>query len=314
MHINLTYQPGGRAVNRSELSLPCRETYLAAWHYQATGEAPRPCIIMAPGFGLVRTARLPAYAERFCEAGFDVLLFDYRYFGASGGEPRQLLSYRAQIEDWKAVVEHARALPLVDPDKILLWGTSFSGGHVLVTAARDPRIAAVVAQIPFVDAVAVIRSLGMGTVLRLTLAAMRDIFRMLTGRDAYRVPITGRPGEPAALPVSGASEGYRRLVGEDATWNGSVTARVFMWLPLYRPVRLAAKIRCPLLVQVAEGDTLTPCGPAIRAAAGAPRGVATTYPGGHFDLYFDETFEAAVGEQIAFLWQAAGMGEVPAKR
>jgi uncharacterized protein len=301
----------GHAMNRTELSLPCRETHIAAWHYQATGDAPRPCIIMAPGFGLVRSARLPAYAERFCSAGFDVLLFDYRYFGVSGGEPRQLLSYTAQLEDWAAVVRHARTLPQIDPDKVLLWGTSFSGGHVLVTAARDPRIAAVVAQIPFVDAIAVVRSLGMGAVLRLTLAAMRDILRTLTRRGAYRVPITGKPDETAALPFDGASEGYRRLVGEDAMWDGSVTARVFMWLPLYRPIRHTGNIHCPLLVQVVERDTLTPSGPAVRAAERSPHGVVTTYPGSHFDLYFGDIFEAAIREQIAFLRQAAGMKEVP---
>jgi uncharacterized protein len=294
-------------MNRSDLSIPCRETHIAAWHYRAAGNGPRPCIIMAPGFGLVRSARLPAYAERFCAAGFDVVLFDYRYFGASGGEPRQLLSFDAQLEDWAVVVKFARTLPQVNPENILLWGTSFSGGHVLLTAARDRSIAGVVAQIPFVDAIAVVRSLGVAAVLRLTVAAMRDVLRKLTGRAPYRVPIVGAPGESAALPVAGAFEGYEALVGEEPAWNNTITARIFLWILLYRPVVHARRIGCPLLVQVAENDILTPAAPALRAADQAPRGRASTFPGGHFALYFGETFESAIGEQIAFFREAAGL-------
>ena len=104
---------------------------------------------MAHGFSGVREQRLDAYAERFADAGLAVLLFDYRHFGASDGEPRQYLSIRCQLDDWRAAVAHARGLDGVDPDRVALWGTSFSGGHVIAIASEDARIAAVVSQAPF---------------------------------------------------------------------------------------------------------------------------------------------------------------------
>jgi uncharacterized protein len=77
---------------------------------------------------------------------------------------------------------HARKLPDVDPDKIVLWGTSFSGGHVVVIAGRDPRIAAVISQIPFMDGLAMLPVIGMGGLLRLSLPIMRDLGRRFSGR------------------------------------------------------------------------------------------------------------------------------------
>ena len=87
----------------------------AAWLYQPEGQGPHPCVVMAHGFSAVREQRLDAYAERFAAAGLAVLVFDYRHFGASQGEPRQLLSIARQLADWRAAVAHARNLPDVDP-------------------------------------------------------------------------------------------------------------------------------------------------------------------------------------------------------
>ena len=107
-----------------------------AWLY-TPADADGAAIVMAHGLGGTRDAGLEPFAERFADNGYTVLLFDYRHFGASDGEPRQLLSIKRQLADWKAAVAHARGLPGVDPDRIGLWGTSFSGGHVLTTATQD---------------------------------------------------------------------------------------------------------------------------------------------------------------------------------
>src|SRR6478736_7100503 len=97
----------------------------------ADSQGRRPCVVLAHGFaGTVDSGLLP-YTERFAAAGLDALAFDYRHFGESAGEPRQLLSIPRQLEDYAAAVAHARSLPGVDPERIVLWGTSFSGGHVV---------------------------------------------------------------------------------------------------------------------------------------------------------------------------------------
>ncbi len=137
-----------------DICIPSRGEQLAAYLYRP--ESPHgdvPCVVMAHGFSATRDDGLPAYAEAFRDAGFAVVLFDYRHFGASTGEPRQLLDIGRQHDDYRAVVAWARRLDGIDPDRIVLWGSSFSGGHVLAVAAGDPRIAAVISQAPFTDAI-----------------------------------------------------------------------------------------------------------------------------------------------------------------
>ena len=131
-----------------------------AWFYLPAGaspETPVPVIVMAHGLGAVKALRLSAYADRFLAAGYACLVFDYRYFGDSEGAPRELLSIRSQRQDWRAAVAFARTLPEVDANRVVVWGTSFAGGHVVATAARDPRIAAAIAQCPFLDGIASVR-------------------------------------------------------------------------------------------------------------------------------------------------------------
>jgi fermentation-respiration switch protein FrsA (DUF1100 family) len=96
-----------------------------AWLYlPAATTTPPPVIVMAHGLGAVKTLRLDAFAERFAAAGYAALVFDYRYFGESEGQPRELISVRQQRQDWRAAVSFARTLPGVDGNRIVLWGTS----------------------------------------------------------------------------------------------------------------------------------------------------------------------------------------------
>ena len=103
----------------------------AAWVYVPEGEGPFACVVLAHGWSGVREQRLDAFAERFASAGYAAVVFDYRHFGASTGEPRQLLDIGRQLDDWRAAIAFARSLPEVDPQRVGLWGSSFSGGHVM---------------------------------------------------------------------------------------------------------------------------------------------------------------------------------------
>ena len=81
----------------------------AAWLYPGRGAGRRPCVILAHGFGGVREARLDAYAERFAGAGVTALVFDYRHFGGSDGDPRQLIDIPRQLDDWRAAISRSPA-------------------------------------------------------------------------------------------------------------------------------------------------------------------------------------------------------------
>jgi fermentation-respiration switch protein FrsA (DUF1100 family) len=259
-------------------------------------------VVLAHGFGALKEGGPIRVAERYAAAGYAGLAFDYRHFGESGGEPRQFLNVGKQLDDWRAAVDFARRLDGVDADRIALWGSSFSGGHVIEIAAGDPRVAAVVSQVPHIDGVATVAALGPVNIAKLTFAGLRDQAGALLGRGPDLIPIVGPPGSTAAMTTPDSEPGYRAMYDEGFEWRNEFTPRAAMVLPRYRPGRRAADVKCPLLIQVAADDAVTPPAPAIEAAGRAPRGELLTYAGlGHFDVYRGEEYERVVGDQLEFL-------------
>ena len=111
------------------------------WHFAGAGDTPRrrrgrPVVVMAHGLGGTKDSGLEPFAEALAKAGLDVLAFDYRGFGASEGEPRQRVDVAAQLEDYRAAMAAAARCPGVDPRRLVLWGVSLAGGHVLAAARR----------------------------------------------------------------------------------------------------------------------------------------------------------------------------------
>jgi dienelactone hydrolase len=300
---------------REEVSFESGGARCAAWLYRPEGDGPQPCVLLAHGFGGTRKARLWAFAERFRDAGLAALVFDYRCFGDSEGEPRQLISIAKQHEDWRAAIAYARGLDGIDPDRIALWGTSFSGGHVVALAAEDQRVAAVVSQTPFADGTAALNAAGPAQVLRMTVAGVLDGLAALTGGEPMRIPLVASPGRGAAMNQPGALEGYRALFDDPKDFRNEFCGRALLALGAYVPGRKASRLTCPLLVVLAPDDDVTPAGPARKMAAAAPRGESFELPRGlsHFDVYTGPGFEAAVTAEADFLARALAVREpVPA--
>ena len=289
-------------MDREDIRFSSGDEQCAGWLYRPAGGAQVPCIILAHGFGALKEARLDAYAKRFAAAGYAALVFDYRHFGDSEGEPRQLLEIGRQQEDWRAAVAHARELAGIDPDRIALWGSSFSGGHVVAIAAEDGRVGAVVSQAPHMNGIATLRELGPARGVRLTAAGLRDRAAALVSRRPHTIPIVAAPGELGAMTTPDAEPGYSALYPDGFAWRNEFTPRVLVpGFALYSPLRKAASVRCPLLVQVATEDAITPPEAARKAARRAPRGELREYPCGHFDVYVGEMFERVVADQLDFL-------------
>src|SRR5688572_12267028 len=103
---------------------------------------------MTHGFSSTRPMTTDKYAEVFGAGGAAVLLYDHRGFGGSGGEPRRQINPWIQARGYLDALAFARTLPDMDPVRIAVWGDSLSAGVALVVAAIDPRIAALVVQVP----------------------------------------------------------------------------------------------------------------------------------------------------------------------
>jgi pimeloyl-ACP methyl ester carboxylesterase len=231
------------------------------------------------------------------------LLFDYRYLGASDGTPRQLISIAAQLHDWAAAVAYARTVPGVDPKRIGVWGSSLSGGHVLLVAARDPGIAAISAQCPMLDGAAAGRMLaqnaGLASFLRLGWAGLVDKARAFLGLSPKYIPLVGKPGQLAAMSSHDAGEGMRAITPQG--WRNEVAARLFLVLPCYRPLRAAKAVACPALFIACKNDSVTSTQAVAAAAARmGDKARLIELPIGHFDVYCGAGFERSSREQIAF--------------
>jgi fermentation-respiration switch protein FrsA (DUF1100 family) len=124
-------------------------TLLKGWLYVPEVSLPAPAVVMAHGFSAVKEMALDRFAEVFCDAGMTVLVYDHRNLGASEGSPRQEINIWAQSRDYGHAVDWMAERPEVDADRIAVWGSSFSGGEVIVVGACYPRVKAVVANVPF---------------------------------------------------------------------------------------------------------------------------------------------------------------------
>lgn len=286
--------------------VPCE----ADLHTPSDGEPPWPVVVMAHGFGAKRSWGLAPFAAGFAEAGLAALVFDHRHLGGSGGEPRRLIAPSRQLEDWDAAVTHARTLDAVDPDRVALWGTSFSGGHVLATAARRDDVSAVVAQVPFVDGPATFahmaRQKGPADSLRQTGRALADRLAALAGRDPVEVPIVSRPGGGGLMDTPGALEAYRALVPEAETMVNRTPARVVVELPFYRPGHRAADIDVPVHVVIAVRDAILPVEATERVVERLRGATVHRVPAGHFAVYQQPWRKPVVEEQVGFLVRATG--------
>lgn len=290
----------------SEESFASAGVTCAARVYRPTGdEQLRPVVVMGHGFGGVRALRLYAYAERFAAAGYLVVVFDYRGFGESDGIPRQVLDVRMQLQDWRAALEFARRLPGADPERVVAWGTSFGGGHVITLAGRGEPLAAVIAQVPHVSGPAAVRATGLRSALRLAPLALRDQLAALQGRDPVYVEAVGLPGTTAVMTSPDAVPRLAVQLADSGLQPGDypqhVAARIALTIGRYSPIRHAAGVTCPALVQIAAHDAITPRAVAERAAARMARSTVHVYGCGHFDPYVEPFFDTTITDQLAFL-------------
>jgi len=297
---------------RTELEIDSHGVPLAAWRYRADHDrwarpAGRPVVLMAHGLGGTRDTGLAPFAERFAAAGADVVVFDYRGFGDSGvapGRPRQSVDHRRHREDYVSALTHVRGMAGVDPDRVVLWGSSYSGGHVIAVAARDPRVAGVISQGAAMDGrravLKIVEYAGPGQLARVAWEGLRGLVS-----PRRTVPVVGPPGSRAVITSPDALPGYTAIAGP--TWRNEMLARDIDLLALNNPVLLARRVTAPTLLVVATRDAIAPAS-AVEEVGRRVRGPVRVerLDVGHFDLYVGEAFETSATAQVEFLGAVVG--------
>lgn len=289
---------------RQDVTFMSQGLRCSAWLYVPDDPAEdrkAPAIVMAHGFSCVKEQCLDRFAERFAGAGFAALLFDYRFFGQSEGEPRGQLFPLEQIEDYRNAITWLSDHPQVDPERIGAWGTSFSGGLVFHLSVFDRRIKAAVVQVPSVLNYENRWAADPGTEDPLAEFLLQDrLARYRTGA-VNTLNVVAPEGEPCVLSGQESYEAYMALSDNAPTWLNKVTVESLEKIREYDPTRYIHLIApTPLLIIGAEHDSLIP-GTLVAEAyerAREPKELLML-PCRHFDVYGGEPwFAEAAGAAV----------------
>jgi fermentation-respiration switch protein FrsA (DUF1100 family) len=287
---------------RHDIEFNAEGVILRGWLYMPKNTStPAPGVVMAHGFSAVKEMYLDRYAEVFSAAGLATLAFDNRNFGASDGAPRDEIDPWQQVRDYRHAITWLGRQPHINHERIGVWGSSYSGGHVLILGAIDRRIKCVVAQVPLISG-----SRNLARLVRADLAApLRAQFdadreARFDGGAAAIVPVvTAELNGAAALPTPDSWEWFTQTARLRApAWRNQVTLRTVEMLGEYEPGSYIDRVSpTPLLMLIAAGDHLTVADEAFAAYNRAlePKSLVIL-SGGHFDAYvkaFERSSSAA---------------------
>jgi uncharacterized protein len=304
-------------VQKQDVKVPSGDSFIAGWLFLPDRvtvgvPAPAPAVAMAHGLGAVKEMHLEPFARRFAEAGVAAFVFDYRGFGASGGEPRQRVLPYEQIEDYRSALTWLSMQPQIDADRLGVWGSSFSGGHVLHLGAHDPRVKAVVSQVPATDIPREVRELfGLDAYDQIrSLIAQERIRRATEGGEVYVANAAPPDARGFALQKDEASYEFGNEAQKTIApaWRNEVTLSSVEAIMEYAPARFIDLIAPrPLLLISADQDEHAPAS-WVREAfalAGEPKRLVEL-EGGHYSVYQGPNAQKAAAAAAA--WFAAHLG------
>lgn len=272
---------------------------LRGWLYSPLSSLSTPsncsAIIMTHGFSAVKEMGLDEYARIFCSNGnFYVLVYDHRTFGASDGQPRQDINPYNQINDYSYAIDYLENRFVNSKVSIGIWGTSYSGGHVLcVGKSEKERIKCIVSQVP--------------TISCKKNLARRPHWQKIILEDEnclYEnidyIPIAKPPG-----PNEDKSNSFYPFMMEKYNidgWTNQITRRSVHFYSQYEPWESLKDLSpIPLLMIVTKNDTVT-CTEdqldAFEKQALEPKRLVLV-DGGHFSIYSGEqSFQIAAEEAL----------------
>lgn len=265
---------------------------------KATAET-LPAILMLHGWGGIQDALTVPYYEEFTRAGYAVMTFDYRGWGDSAGLPRHVISARQRVADGDAALAFLKSLPGIDPRRIVLWGSSFGGGHVVELAAEHPELAGAIAQVPMLDGMAAVRAVPLPRLLRFGLYAMTDLLK--PGQPIY-LPVVSEPGAFSSMDRDDAGKALQLAeTSIGRRYDNRVAARSMMTMGPYRPFKRLKDIRIPTLLLGASQDSVAPFVESAIRGVNNPNLTIASIDANHFEPYFEPAFSSVIRQQLRFL-------------
>lgn len=258
-----------------------------------------PVIIMAHGLSGVKEQGLDEVAKRFARGGFAVTVFDFRHFGASEGDPRGQLFPHDMVEDFRNAITWSCQQPNVDPERIGLWGTSYSGGLATHAATIDRRVKAIVAQVPSIMNAEARRAKDPDRWDAVGKMLIADRMSRYETGAVRTIPVVAPEGEPCLLPGQESLD-FFNAGGAAPNWRNEITLESLEKMREFDPVSLIHMLApTALLIIAAETDSLIPLD-ALRAAferAQEPKRMVVL-PIGHFGVYQEPGLTTSIDEAL----------------
>ncbi len=288
---------------RRDVTFQSRGLRCRGWLYTPDSLGPgrkAPAVVMANGFSATKEMALPRFAERFAAAGLATLVFDYRFFGESDGQPRNQILPLEMVEDYRNAITWVSDLPEVDSGRVGVWGTSLSGGLVLYVGTYDKRVKAVVAQVPSALNYESRRAMNPTSFDAANALLLNDrVARYKTGAVNY-IKVVAPDAEPCALPGKAPYDAVMALAEGAPNWRNQVTLESLEKIREFDPVSLIHLLApAALLLVAAEKDELIPL-TAVRNAyerACSPKSL-TVLPMTHFQVYYEPWLSRAIDEEV----------------
>ena len=259
-------------------------------------------VVLAQGYACERGFGTQGIIKALVDAGIAVLAFDYRGFGGSDSlhnEERQLVDPQRQIEDYHAALRYVSTLNEVDGKRIGIWGSSFSGGHVISVAgsdwARSFPLRAVVSQIPHCDSRSAYKHVG----LKKSLGGLGNIIKgsLLSAVGVnHTVAVIAKADDThfAVLAHPGWYEGYMQMVKPTSQWKNAIPSKSLLKCASYSPIDVARHIAVPVLMVYGLKDQGIPVDDVERTANLIKDVEMFSFDGDHFDAYDDGAHHAVI--------------------
>ena len=249
-----TFEPGRDICMRKDITFSSGQDKCEGWFYQPDvmhDDARLPLVVMAHGFSGVKEQGLAAYAEKYLAAGFAVLVFDFRHFGGSSGEPRCQLFPLDMVEDYRNAITWACLQPVIDANRVGLWGTSFSGGIATYAATIDPRVKAVVAQAPSLMNAETRRAMDPDKWQTVAEFLTADRVARYEAGTVNTIPVVAPDGTPCALMGQESYEFFEAAKAGAPTWRNEITLESLEKIREFDPVSLINMLSPTALLVIA---------------------------------------------------------------
>jgi fermentation-respiration switch protein FrsA (DUF1100 family) len=285
---------------RRNVEFLARDLTLRGWLFTPdSGQGPFPTVVATHGWACVKEQGLDVLGEKLAEAGVAALIYDHRNLGESDGVPRGHIDPWAQIHDYRHAISYAQTLDEVDPDRMGIWGTSYSAGHCVAVAAIDHRVKAAAVLVPMLA--------GLANTQRL-MATMADWdntmafldgerARWARGEEPTTIAITAPDAStPHAFPGPQIYKFFSAWGDKAPNWRNECTVMSLDMTMEYDPTAYLDKLgTTPMQFIVAENDLTCPPDLALAGYAriAGPKELIMI-PGDHYTSYLENMPYAAI--------------------